>query len=397
MLAPASSHRLARWAVALFCLSTTHCALFNSSSSVPKVRSAGTDAREAQQGSVRRLVDLLALRVRERHDSTLDILLISSGGQHGAYGAGFLRGWQEHTHPGMPHFDLVTGVSSSALQAPFALVGTQAALARGAELYRTAPLDLAPTPDFWPALRELDMPNASRYVEHVAKLLDEPLQSELLHEYKERRTIAIATTDFDLGAQRVWEMGHELGDDERGLRRARALIVASAAVPGVFTPAMIDRHVHAAGDVSSTLLVPLQFDDFRLLASRLKNLGFSDSVEVRLWVIMNGFSVPPEVRIDPESRGAMSERAQAILPRIAQAEAIERVADLTRAVSGGVRGLRMQLHVTMIPPELAEEPGAETLYDPTWMLRLEQIGYERARGESGWDRVVVPRDRYEYD
>jgi hypothetical protein len=397
MLALAFSRRGALFALALLCLCSSGCALF-ASSSVPKVRSAGTDAREAAQATVRRLVDLLALRVRERRDATLDILLISAGGQNGAYSAGFLRGWQEHTAPGMPQFDLVTGLGSSALQAPFALIGTPEALARGAEMYRTAPLELAPNAEFWPALHEIEVPDSSRYREHVSKLLDESLQEALHEAYGKRRTIAIATTDLDLGALRVWEMGHEIGDDDRGLKRARALMVASAAVPGVFTPAMIDRHVHAAGDVSGPLLMPLQFDDFRLLASRLKNLGLSDNVEVRLWMIMNGFAVAPEVRIDPESRTAMSERAQAVVFRSAQSEIIERVSDLTRAVTGGVRGLRMQLHVTMIPPELAEEPGAESLYDATWMLRLEQIGYERARGESAWDRVVVPRDRYyDYD
>jgi hypothetical protein len=384
-------------ALALICLSASGCALF-ASSSVPRVRSAGTDAREAGEAAVRRLVDLLALRVRERRDGTLDILLISAGGQNGAYSAGFLRGWQERTEPAMPQFDLVTGVGSSALQAPFALLGTQDALGRGAEMYRTAPLELAPNAEFWPALHELDLPDASRYRDHVAKLLDEPLQEALHEEYRKRRTFAIATTDVDLGALRVWEMGHEIGEDERGLKRARALMVASAAVPGVFTPAMIDRHVHAAGDVSGPLLMPLRFEDFRQLAMRLKNLGLSDNVEVRLWVILNGFAVAPEVRIDPQSRTSMSERAQALVFRSAQSEIIERVSDLTRAVSGGVRGLRMQLHVTMIPAELAEEPGADSLYDATWMLRLEQIGYERARGSSAWDRVVRPRDRYyDYD
>jgi hypothetical protein len=392
---PEASRRLAFIAWAVASIATTSCALFNSSASVPKVRSAGTDAAEAQAGTVRRLVELLAQRVRERRDATLDILLLSGGGQNGAYGAGFLRGWQERAQPGMPHFDLVTGVSSSALLAPFALIGTQAAVDRGAALYRTAPLELAPTADFWPALQGSEPGDATRYRDLVDSLLDEPLQAELHREYKTRRTIAIATTDFDLGAVRFWELGHELGDDDRGLRRARALMVASAAVPGVFTPAMIDRHVHASGDVFSSLLVPLQFDDYRMLAARLKALGTSDTIEVRVWVIMNGFASADEVRIDPESRSAMSERSQALFFRSTQAELVERVSDLTRAVSGGVRGLRMQLRVTMIPPELAEEPGANATYDPAWMLRLEQIGYERARGESAWDRVVVPRDRYD--
>jgi hypothetical protein len=395
MPVPEASRRLAIIALAVATLITSSCALFNATPEVPKVRSAGTDAREAQAATVRRILELLAQRVRERRDATLDILLLSGGGQDGAYGAGFLRGWQERTQPGMPHFDLVTGVSSSALLAPFALIGTQAAVDRGAALYRTAPLELAPTADFWPALQAGTPGDATRYRDLVDNLLDEPLQAELHHEYLAKRTIAIATTDFDLGAVRFWELGHELGDDERGLRRARALMVASAAVPGVFTPAMIDRHVHAAGDVFSSLLVPLQYDDYRMLAARLRALGVSETIEVRLWVIVNGFASPSEVRIDPESRTAMSERSQALFFRATQAELVERVADLARAVSGGVRGLRMQLRVTMIPPELAEDPGADATYDPAWMLRLEQIGYERARGESAWDRVVVPRDRYD--
>jgi predicted acylesterase/phospholipase RssA len=395
MLVPESSRRLAIVAIAVVCIATPSCSLFRESSSVPKVRSAGTDALEAQQATVRRLVDLLAQRVRERRDAALDILLISSGGQQGAYAAGFLRGWQERTQPGMPHFDLVTGVSSGALLAPFALIGTQAAVDRGAALYRTAPLELAPSADFWSSLQSDSGGDATRYRDLVDSLLDSPLQAELHHEYLAKRTVAIATTDFDLGAMRFWELGHELGEDERGLKRARALIVASAAIPGVFTPAMIDRHVHGAGDVLSSLLVPLQYDDFRLLAAKLRATNITDIVEVRVWVIMNGFGTVLEERLDPESRTAMTERARSLVFRSMQSEAVERISDLTRAVSTGVRGLRMQLRVTMIPHELAEEPGADTVYDPAWMLRLEQIGYERARGESGWDRVIVPRDRYE--
>src|SRR3954467_4558398 len=50
-------------------------------------------------------------------------LAISGGGDNGAYGAGFLNGW---TAAGTrPQFKVVTGVSTGALIAPFAFLGSK--------------------------------------------------------------------------------------------------------------------------------------------------------------------------------------------------------------------------------------------------------------------------------
>ena len=56
----------------------------------------------------------------------IDILIISGGGDWGAFGAGFLKGWQKvpAQHPlAKPEFDAVTGVSTGTLIAPFAFLG----------------------------------------------------------------------------------------------------------------------------------------------------------------------------------------------------------------------------------------------------------------------------------
>ena len=51
------------------------------------------------------------------------VLALSSGGLYGAYSAGFLSGW---TKTGTrPEFDVVTGVSTGALAAPFAFLGPE--------------------------------------------------------------------------------------------------------------------------------------------------------------------------------------------------------------------------------------------------------------------------------
>ena len=54
-----------------------------------------------------------------RHDPT--VLALSGGGEDGAFGAGVLNGWSEAG--GRPVFDVVTGVSTGALMAPFAFLG----------------------------------------------------------------------------------------------------------------------------------------------------------------------------------------------------------------------------------------------------------------------------------
>jgi hypothetical protein len=52
-------------------------------------------------------------------------LVLSGGGQHGSFGSGFLRGMQEGGT--FPRYDLVTGVSTGALQSTFALLGRESA------------------------------------------------------------------------------------------------------------------------------------------------------------------------------------------------------------------------------------------------------------------------------
>ena len=53
-----------------------------------------------------------------------NLLSLSGGGQNGAFGAGLLIGWRESGQ--RPQFDVVGGVSTGALLAPHALLGTPA-------------------------------------------------------------------------------------------------------------------------------------------------------------------------------------------------------------------------------------------------------------------------------
>ena len=65
----------------------------------------------------------------------LDVLIVSGGGAKGAFGAGFLEAWGNvSSGPTVrPDFDVVTGVSTGALIAPFAFVGTEESFASVAD------------------------------------------------------------------------------------------------------------------------------------------------------------------------------------------------------------------------------------------------------------------------
>lgn len=69
---------------------------------------------------------------------------------------------------------------------------------------------------------------------------------------------------------------------------------------------------------------------------------------------------------------------------------LQRFAELAQAVNADVPGLRMEFRATVIPAELATEPGASALFNRNWMLLLEELGYQRAQGASPWD-VTAPR------
>src|SRR6266699_1378673 len=74
-----------------------------------------------------RPIEAVAATVRASlasHTGPLDILALSGGGQGGAFGAGFLKGWTERAaEPRRPEFRIVTGTSTGSLIATFAFLG----------------------------------------------------------------------------------------------------------------------------------------------------------------------------------------------------------------------------------------------------------------------------------
>lgn len=166
-------------------------------------------------------------------------LAISGGSDNGAFGAGLLNGW---TAAGTrPQFKVVTGVSTGALSAPFAFLGSDYD-SKLEQVYTT----ISRRDVFKPrgALRGLfsdAMADSSPLLRMVERHVDQPLLDAIAAEYAKGRLLLIGTTNLDTLEPVVWNMtAIAASRDPRAPDLFRRILLASASIPGAFPPVMID-------------------------------------------------------------------------------------------------------------------------------------------------------------
>jgi predicted acylesterase/phospholipase RssA len=170
---------------------------------------------------------------------TLDMLAISGGGEDGAFGAGLLNGWT--LHGSRPVFDLVTGVSTGALTAPFAYVGPS----QDAALRRVY-TDISPERVLirrWltAAIFDDGLADTAPLFATIAEYLDEAMLAAIARGYDEGRLLLIASTDLDAQRPVIWNIGAiAKSGHPRALETIHRILLASAAIPGAFPPVMFD-------------------------------------------------------------------------------------------------------------------------------------------------------------
>jgi patatin-like phospholipase len=231
-----------------------------------KMRSAG-DEQAATTGA--KIIVQLLERTKAEYDRraaagqpppVIDILIVSGGGDWGAFGAGFLKGWKKvpTQHPlAKPEFDAVTGVSTGALIAPFAFLGDERSTDEIVNLYRNPGED-------WVKQRGMlfFLPDNISFAEVPG--LEREMRSHITMDLVRRvasaaadgRLVAVNTTNLDNGTSRVFDLGAEArrAVAENNLDRIHSVMLASAGIPGAFPFRMIDDELYVDGGVTGNIV-----------------------------------------------------------------------------------------------------------------------------------------------
>ncbi|MCZ6798819.1 MAG: patatin-like phospholipase family protein, partial [Gammaproteobacteria bacterium] len=309
-------------------------------------------------------------------DRPATYLALSGGGANGAFGAGLLKGWSESgTRPEMV---IVAGISTGALIAPYAFLGSS----YDDELERfftgMTTNDLVAKRSLVRGLFSDALYDTRRLRDLLRWEIDEHMILEIAREYRRGRRLLIGTTNLDSKRPVIWNIGAiaQIGTQEAN-QLIRDVILASVSIPGVFPPVRIKvkvgnqvyDEIHVDGGVSTQVFIyPSQID----LQRAARDVGITG--EQTIYVIRNGYLNAhwSEVKLGLGSILISS------LDTIIRTQGL---GDLYRIYLGAVRD-KAKFKLAYISDDFDAE--SNELFDPEYMKALFDFGYEQARNGYDW-------------
>lgn len=306
-------------------------------------------------------------------------LALSGGGFHGAFGAGFLKGWTEAGT--RPTFKLVTGISTGALMAPYAFLGPE----YDDELERlytsVRAKDVYKKRNVFGLIRAESLAKTTP----LAILIDQGVSDELIRKVAEAhargRRLLVGTTNLDAQRLVIWNMGAIAATDRPGARELfRDVLLASASIPVAFPPVLVEVEVngapydemHADGGVVAEFFL---FNHIIDIETAREQLGIdTDKRRGSVYIIRNGQMepVPEQVR---RRITAIAERSlDTLLVSVAMSDLFQ-IWKLAQEAG-------FDFHYVAIPEEI--DVGNVADFDSDTIRRLFDLGYKMAQGEHPW-------------
>ncbi|NNG05522.1 MAG: patatin-like phospholipase family protein [Inquilinus sp.] len=320
--------------------------------------------------------------VRIARPERRSLLTLSGGGQWGAYGAGFLNGWT--TYGPRPPFDVVTGVSTGALIAPFAFLGPDfdGVIEQAYTIDKES--DLVRERGFWAIFGNafLDRSGLEALVSSVVAdtgLLDK------LRSAGPGRGLFIGIVDADSGAFFVVDLlalarSDRISEEERE-SCFKAYLLASTSVPAAFPPVFIDDRdgprdkprMFVDGGARQTVF----YEDIETSVARM----IDADANADLYVVINGDLRVPEVHTGNNLLGIALRASNIVVDQVS-------LTSLDRLVQRG-RGEGWTVRYTTARGHGCDEAAKESKgshFNPAFMRCLLEYGEQRWTTQTPWDR-----------
>jgi hypothetical protein len=307
------------------------------------------------------------------------MLAISGGQEDGAFGAGLLVGWSEHGS--RPQFKIVTGTSTGALAAPFAFLGSEYDWALKKIYTETKPGEVIASKRFLlSAVNNDSLMDNSSLARSIDKYLDIKVLDRIAEEYDKGRLLLVSTTNLDTGKMVIWNIGAIAASGHpRRLDLTRKIMLASAAIPGIFPPVMIDvmldqakhQEMHVdGGTVSQVFLYPSSLQ----LGTILRR---DASAPPAAYIIRNGRASPTPAKVE---RKTLSIAGRAVQTMITS----NGVGDIYRIYTTTRRD-RIDFNLALIGDDFTYP--YTTPFDRTYMVKLFEHGLSKGIMGNQWQKV----------
>ncbi len=306
-------------------------------------------------------------------------LAISGGGPDGAYGAGLLNGW---TAAGTrPEFTIVTGISTGALIAPFAFLGSKYDHVLTDVYTRNSTKDLVERRAYISAALGDSLADTKLLRAKIAHYVTPEVIEEIAAAHKAGRRLFVGTANLDLARPVIWNLGAIAASGRpEAADLIRDLMLASASIPGAFPPVYVqveaqgqtydEMHVDG-GTAQQVFLYPMGMD-WKRVTQRLQVPG-----RPHAYIIRNS-------KLDADWEGV-----EPWLPKIAGRSVsslirTQGIGDMYKLYMGAKRD-KLDYNLAFVPASF-NVPLKEA-FDPTYMRALYDLGYRMAKEGYPWSHV----------
>lgn len=349
---------------------------------IPYGRTAASKANVEGFGEIRLYADAHAglpqsrawLPVVVRRE--VNYLVLSGGGAGGAFSVGALRGWSDNGD--RPPFDIVSGVSTGALIAPFAFLGSDYDHTL-VDLYTSGVAETLVDIDVFPkGLVGASLLKQEPLREMVERYVTPDVLEKIAAEHRKGRRLLVLTSNLDSQRAVIWNMGAIADSGRPGASKLfQDILIASASIPGLY-PAVLIRaesggrtfeEMHSdGGSASQILTIPEGW-----IADAEKNV-WPKGAKFNMYILINN-ALMPEFSVTTNNTFVVMARASSSLIKSQTRSAL--LATWAYSKKIGIR-FRVASIETAVPYD-ATEP-----FDTKYMRAVYKIGYEKMREGQLW-------------